>query len=65
MTNETETTTKKLPSFDIYIVTPRKDKKEDFWQKVSAMWEHPDGNGFNMTVNGQKLVARRRKPKPA
>ncbi|KXG87599.1 hypothetical protein [Agrobacterium bohemicum] len=44
------------PTHDVYVVDGEGDKA--FWTKIGAAWQHPDGDGLNMTLHAVPLNGR-------
>jgi hypothetical protein len=48
------------PSHIAYVVNKSKDdEKKDFWRPVGAVWQHKNGNGFDLVIYDQIAVSGR------
>lgn len=69
MTNQTETTTKKLPSHLIYCTSQKPGTNETKWLKVGAAWAQKGGKGLNIVIDHPvskdgKYVMMKNEPQP-
>ncbi|WP_259015515.1 hypothetical protein [Emticicia fluvialis] len=64
MTNQTETTAKKLPTHDVFAHIFTQGYSEPRKHKISSGWENKDGKGINFRINGTMYVIRENKAQP-
>lgn len=64
MTNQTETTIKKLPTHDVFVDIYSRGNPEPKTHKISVGWENKDGKGINILINGTLYVIRENKNPP-
>lgn len=50
----------KQPDYIAYVVSePKEGQDKGFWTPVGAVWNHRDGEGFDLIINEQLSVAGR------
>lgn len=64
MKNTTKTTTKKLPTHDVFVVDYRQGRAEPRKHRISSGWVNKDNLGVNIIINGTIYAIRKRKPNP-
>ena len=48
------------PSHIAYVVNKNPDdEKKDFWRRIGAVWQHKNGNGFDLVIYDQIAVSGR------
>ncbi len=64
---QTQTTSPKRPTYNVFAVTERGEDRKD-WFEIGAAWAHSDGKGLNITLKALPLAGAQivmRVPKPS